>query len=177
MTKRAVSLARELVRLNLKYSDAEFREAMLLITRGGLFESVKNATTVLLAGGTKRQGNGHIERKAPDYNQRVREVVMPLIDQLSTEQRPLLINLLADIEQGRVLSNIQRLKEAVRMLGVHEPLRGARRAELLKYIFDALISQNQNTRKESIELLHSSSSIDSPLKKWSDLIVKDDAGD
>lgn len=167
MSKKSEKLARELVGLVSKYSDADIDAALGLIGDGDLFARLRPAV---------RAAKSKVRSAArPSRGLSLKDIVKATkhaSDNLPPHERSQLLDLLKKLDNGELLRSTALLRAYADRIGLALPAKQPTRAVVVRRIIDHLASIPIGERTELILSAESEVGTQSSLKGWSDLIVK-----
>lgn len=166
MSKKSEKLARELVGLVTKYSDADIDLALELIGDGALFARLR--TTVRSAKSTAYSATKPRVTSLKD----IAGTMERAADSLPQNERSQLLDLLEKLDQAELMQSGASLRAYADIIGLVLPARLPTRAVVVRRIIDHLASIPVAERAEFISHAKQEVGTQSSLKGWSDLIVK-----
>jgi hypothetical protein len=167
MSKKSEKLARELVGLVSKYSDADIDAALELIGDGDLFARLRPAVRTAKAkvpSATK-----------PSRGLSLRDIVKATkhaSDNLPPHEGSQLLDLLKKLDNAELLRSAASLRAYADRIGLALPAKQPARAVVVRRIIDHLASIPIRERTELISSAELEVGTQSSLKGWSDLIVR-----
>lgn len=167
MSKKSEKLARELVGLVTKYSDADIDAALELIGDGALFARLRPAV--------KAAKLTVYRATIPSRTVSLREAAGTTEgaeDSLPQNERAQLLDLLERLDQAELLQSAASLRAYADMIGLVLPARQPTRAVVVRRIINHLASIPIADRAGLISYAKQEVGAQSSLKGWSDLIVK-----